>query len=247
MDHMLYVAMSGAKQMMLSQAINTNNLVNANTTGFREDLALFESRPIAGTGLPTRVNVVTVEKGFNAAPGPLTDTGRDLDIAIDGEGWIAVQTPDGSEAYTRAGNLQITSLGMLVTADGSPVLGNSGGPIAIPPAQKVEIGTDGSISVRPMGQTPQSIAVVDRIKLVNPDINELYKGDDGKIRLKNDEVAVPDASVKLIKGSLEMSNVNAIDAMVNMIALARQYEMSIKLMNTAKENDAASAQLLKLA
>ncbi len=247
MDHMLYVAMSGAKQMMLSQAINTNNLVNANTPGFREDLALFESRPINGPGLPTRVNVVSVEKGFNAAPGPVVETGRDLDIAIKGEGWMAVQSPDGGETYTRAGNLRITSLGMLVTADGAPVLGNGGGPIAIPPAEKVEIGNDGSISVRPLGQSPQSLAVVDRIKLVNPDVNDMYKGEDGKIRLRNDEVAVPDASVTIVKGSLEMSNVNAIDAMVNMIALARQYEMSVKLMNTAKENDAASAQLLKLA
>lgn len=247
MDHMLYIAMSGAKQMMLSQAINTNNLVNANTTGFREDLALFESRPIQGQGLPTRVNVVSVEKGFNADPGPLVETGRDLDIAISGKGWIAVQSPDGSESYTRAGNLQITPLGMLQTADGRPVLGNSGAPIAIPPADKVEIGSDGSISVRPLGQSPQALAVVDRIKLVNPDVNNMYKGEDGEIRLRNGEVAVPDASVTIIKGSLEMSNVNAIDAMVNMIALSRQYEMSIKLMKTAKENDAAAAQLLKLA
>ncbi len=247
MDHMLYVAMSGAKQMLLSQAINTNNLVNANTPGFREDLALFESRPITGSGLPTRVNVVSVQKGFNADPGPLVETGRDLDVAIEGEGWIAVQSPDGGESYTRAGNLRVTSLGMLVTADGSPVLGNSGAPIAIPPAQKVEIGNDGSISVRPLGQTPQALAVIDRIKLVNPDIGSLYKGDDGKIRLRDGEAAVPDASVKLIKGSLEMSNVNAIDAMVNMIAIARQYEMSVKLMNTAKENDVASSQMLKLA
>ncbi len=246
MDHMLYVAMSGAKQMMVAQAINTNNLVNANTTGFREDLALFESRPVQGPGLPTRVNAMTVEKGFNTMQGPLTETGRDLDIAISGDGWIAVQTPDGGESYTRAGNLHITSLGTLVTANGSAVLGNSGGPIAIPPAEKVEIGSDGTISVRPLGQSPQSLAIIDRIKLVNPDVSQMTKGTDGNIRLRNEAVAVPDASVSVIKGSLEMSNVNAIDAMVNMISLARQYEMSIKLMNTAKENDAASAQLMKI-
>ncbi len=246
MDRMLYVAMSGAKQMMLAQAVNTNNLVNANTTGFREDLALFESNPLRGPGLPSRIYTQAEHKGVNLASGPMVETGRDLDVAIQGQGWIAVQDAEGGEAYTRAGNLKITALGSLVTADGQAVLGNSGVPIAIPPAAKVEIGRDGTITIQPPGQSPQSLAVVDRIKLVNPDEGLLFKGDDGLIRLRDGSVAEPDAGVTLEAGKLEMGNVNAVEAMVNMISLARQFEMSVKMMNIAKENDAASAQLMRI-
>ncbi len=246
MDRMLYVAMSGAKQMMLAQAVNTNNLANANTTGFREDLALFQSRPLAGRGLPTRVYAQAEHKGVNLAPGATMETGRDLDVAVQGRGWIAVQDPAGGEAYTRAGNLKITALGALVTAEGLPVLGNSGAPIAVPPAGKVEIGRDGTISILPPGQTPQSLVVVDRIKLVNPDESRLYKDASGLIRLRDGDYAEPDARVTLRPGSLEMSNVNAVEAMVNMITLARQFEMSVKLMNIAKEIDSASAQLMRI-
>ncbi len=247
MDRMLYVAMSGARQLMTAQAVNTNNLVNANTTGFREDLARVTSQPVVGQGLPSRVYALTEANGVNLAPGPVNTTGRDLDVAVNGPGWIAVQTPEGDEAYTRAGNLHITSLGTLVTASGLPVLGNSGGPIAIPPAEKVEIGQDGSISIRASGQSPQSLAIVDRIKLVNPEQERLFKGSDGLMHLEDNAVAYADASVGLTPGALEMSNVNAVEAMVNMIALAREYEMNIKMMNIAKENDSASAQILRMA
>ena len=246
MDRMLYVAMAGARQMMTAQAVNTNNLVNASTTGFREDLAMFDSVPLTGSGLPSRVYARTDANGVNLTPGPTVDTGRDLDISIQGKGWIAVQDPGGGEAYTRAGNLKITALGALVTADGLPVLGNSGAPIAIPPADKVEIGRDGTISIQTPGGGPKSLAVIDRIKLVNPDEARLYKSDDGLIRLRDGDVAEPDAGVTVRPGSLEMSNVNAVEAMVDMIALARQFEMNIKMMNIAKENDSASAQLMRI-
>ncbi|MFQ5486962.1 MAG: flagellar basal-body rod protein FlgF [Gammaproteobacteria bacterium] len=247
MDRMLYVAMSGAKQMMLAQAVNTNNLANAGTTGFREDLALFDSKPLAGQGLPTRVYAQAEHKGVNLASGSMVETGRDLDVAVQGKGWIAVQGTDGGEAYTRAGNLKITALGALVTADGLPVLGNSGVPIAIPPAEKVEIGRDGTITIRPPGQSPQALAVVDRIKLVNPDESQLYKDNVGLIRLRDGGSAESAAGVTLEAGKLEMSNVNSVEAMVNMISLARQFEMSIKMMNIAKENDSASTQLMRIA
>jgi len=246
MDRMLYVAMAGAKQMMLAQAVNTNNLVNANTTGFREDLALFDSKPLPGQGLPSRVYAQAEHKGVNLASGPMVETGRDLDVAIQGKGWIAVQDAEGGEAYTRAGNLKITALGGLVTADGLPVLGNSGVSIAIPPAAKVEIGRDGTITIQPPGQSPQALAVVDRIKLVNPDEDLLYKDGNGLIRLRDGSIADPDAGVTLEAGKLEMGNVNAVEAMVNMISLARQFEMSVKMMNIAKENDSASAQLMRI-
>ena len=157
-----------------------------------------------------------------------------------------MQAPDGGEAYTRAGDLHVTPNGLLVNGAGHPVLGNSGAPVAIPPAEKIEIGNDGTVSILPRGQTPQTLAFVDRIKLVNPDDDALTKGPEGLMRLHEGAVLPPDASVQLVSGSLEASNVNAVNAMVNMIALARQFEAQIQIMKTAEENDSASAQMMRL-
>ena len=245
MDRMLYVAMSGAKQTALAQAVNSNNLANANTTGFREDLAAFRSMPVFGAGAPTRVYAMTENPGVNLESGAIQATGRDLDMAIQGKGWIAVQAPDGQEAYTRAGNLRIESGGLLVTESGYPVMGN-GGPIAIPQAESLEIGVDGTITIRGIGEFANSLTVVDRIKLVNPDGAELIKGKDGLMRLKDGFEADADASVRLASGALETSNVNTVDAMVNMIALARQYEAQVKMMKAAGEMASKSNELLSL-
>ncbi|HHH48112.1 MAG TPA: flagellar basal-body rod protein FlgF [Gammaproteobacteria bacterium] len=245
MDRMLYVAMSGAKQTALAQAVNSNNLANANTTGFREDLAAFRSMPVFGAGAPTRVYAMTENPGVNLASGAIQATGRDLDMAVQGEGWFAVQAPDGREAYTRAGNLRIESGGLLVTGSGYPVMGN-GGPIAIPQAESVEIGADGTITIRGIGELANSLTVVDRIKLVNPDGAGLVKGKDGLMRLKDGFEADADAAVRLVSGALETSNVNTVDAMVNMIALARQYEAQVKMMKAAGDMAAKSDELLSL-
>jgi len=245
MDRMLYVAMSGAKQTALTQAVNSNNLANANTTGFREDLAAFRSMPVFGAGMPTRVYAMTENPGVNLESGAIQATGRDLDMAIQGSGWLAVQAPDGQEAYTRAGNLRIESGGLLVTESGYPVMGN-GGPIAIPQAESLEIGVDGTITIRGIGEFANSLTVVDRIKLVNPDGAELIKGKDGLMRLKDGFEADADASVRLASGALETSNVNTVDAMVNMIALARQYEAQVKMMKAAGEMASKSNELLSL-
>ena len=246
MDHMLYVAMSGAAQIMQAQAANTHNLANANTTGFRADLAAFQSMPLTGPGLPSRIYPVEQNAGLDLSPGAITATGRELDIAVNGNGWIAVQAEDGSEAYTRDGNLRISANGLLETATGHPVLGN-GGPIAIPPAEKMEIGADGTVSIRPLGQTAATLAVVDRIKLVAPPVESLEKRSDGLIQVQGGGNSAADAGVRVLTGSLESSNVNAIESMVNMITLARQYEMQVKLMNTAQSNDAAATQIMRLA
>lgn len=243
MDRMLYIAMSGARQTMQAQIVNAQNLANVNTTGFREDLIAFASRPVGGDGLPSRVYNSAYSVGTDVSPGTIHTTGNDLDVAIDGEGWIAVQAADGTEAYTRAGDLRIDSAGLLVTGAGRPVLGN-GGPIAIPPAETLAIGGDGTISIRPVGQAPNTLAVVDRIKLVNPPAGGLTKGPDGLMRLAGGVESVPDAGVTLVAGALELSNVNPVDALVSMMDLARQFEMQIKMMQTAKENDEASARLL---
>lgn len=246
MDRMLYVAMTGAKNTMLAQAINNNNLANMNTTGFRADLALFQSLPIDGAGFPTRVNAVVAGTNVDMSSGPLMATGRELDVAVKGDGLITVQAPDGGDAYTRAGDLKINSAGMLVTGTGFPVMGNSG-PIAIPPYEKLEIGADGTISILPIGQSPSTLAVVDRIKLVKaPTDDRMIKTNEGLLRSSKGDSLPVDGSVTLQSGFIEASNVNGIDALANMIELSRHYEAQVKLLKVAEDNDAASAQLLRL-
>ncbi len=246
MDRSLYVAMSGAKQIMQAQAANSNNLSNLNTNGFRADLQQFRSMPVFGSsGYPTRVYAMVERPTVDFTPGAIQTTGRNLDVAIRGEGFLAVQGEDGKEAYTRAGGLQITPQGLLQTADGLAVLGN-GGPIAIPGAEKIEIGQDGTISILPLGATATTLAVVDQIKLVNPDPTQLEKRNDGLIHIKGDTPTQASAEVEVLSGALETSNVNSIEAMVAMIELARKYELQVKTMKTASENDAASAQLMRV-
>ena len=248
MDRMLYLAMTSASQTMTAQSVNSNNLANATTTGFKADLEQFRSMPVYGQGMPSRVYAMTERPATDFAPGSFNTTGRDLDMAIRGEGWLAVQDAAGEEAYTRAGDLRIDANGLLTTGTGLPVIGNNGGPIVIPPAETIEIGADGTISIRPVGQAPNVLAEVDRIKLVNPAIDDLTKGKDGLIHLRQQgEVAPADASVQLVSGALEGSNVNTVDAMVKMIELQRQYEMQVKMMNTAKENDASLDAIMRLA
>ncbi len=178
MDKMLYVAMTGASQVSLAQRAHANNLANISTTGFRRDLEQARAMPVFGEVQPSRVFSMSERPATDFTAGALQETGRELDIAVQGDGWIAVQSPDGAEAYTRAGNLKIDALGMLRTAEGLPVLGNAG-PIAVPPEEKVEIGEDGTISIRALGEAPNVQAEVDRIRLVNPDPAQMSKGLDG--------------------------------------------------------------------
>ena len=245
MDRMLFIGMSGAKETLLSQGLNINNLANVSTTGFRADLAQARSMPVFGPGLPTRAYAMTERYRTNFEAGPLNTTGRDLDVAIKGEGWLTVQGRDGTEAYSRAGDFHITANGQLVTGTGLPVIGN-GGPIAIPPAEGVSIGVDGTITIKPVGQGAEALVVVDRIKLVNPPTQDLEKGEDGLVRLKDGTVAAADASVQVISGALEGSNVSPALALTTMISNQRHYEMQIKVMKIAKENDERAAQLLRM-
>jgi flagellar basal-body rod protein FlgF len=246
MDRMLYLAMSAAKQMMNAQALATHNLANANTVGFKSDFEAIRAMPLYGPGLPSRAFAMTERPGTNLAPGAIETTNNDLDIAVNGDGYIAVIAPDGSEAYTRAGDLQINVNGQLLTGAGYPVLGN-GGPIALPQSQAVVIGVDGTISLRPLGQEASTLAQVDRIKLVKPEPGQIVKGEDGLLRLRDGGSAPPDASVRVAHGALERSNVNSVSEMVRLITHARQYEMAVKAMNTAQQMDAAGVRLLNLA
>jgi flagellar basal-body rod protein FlgF len=246
MDKMLYLAMSGARQTLLAQSMAAHNLANATTTGFRADLADARSMPVFGPGEPSRVYAMTERPAIDFRPGSIVYTGNELDVAVKGEGWLAVQSPDGREAYTRAGDLRVTVYGQLETGAGHPVLGN-GGPITIPPAEKLEIGVDGTISIRPVGQAANTLAEVDRIKLVQPANDTLIKGEDGLFRLKEGEALPPaSAAVTLAPGALESSNVNAVDAMVRMIELSRQFDLHVKAMKTAEEDDAAATQLMRM-
>jgi len=246
MDKALYISMSGAKQAMLAQRAHSNNLANVNTTGFKNDFAQARSMPVYGEHHPTRAYAMTERPGTNFEQGPLNETGRDLDVAIKGDGWIAVQAPDGSEAYTRAGDFQTDSNGILRTGSGLAVLGN-GGPVSIPPAAKMEIGADGTVSIVPLGQTPDAIAEIDRIKLVNPPKDQIEKGVDGLVRVKDGgQPAVIDAGVRLESGFLESSNVNAVESLTEILSLARQYELHVKVMSTADQNSEAAARLLQI-
>ncbi|MBN1238773.1 MAG: flagellar basal-body rod protein FlgF [Gammaproteobacteria bacterium] len=246
MDRFVYVAMTGAREAQLAQAVTSHNLANASTTGFRATLAASRHVGLEGPGhAAARAYATTQGYGVDLTPGPLQTTGRDLDVAIDGEGWIAVQAPDGGEAYTRAGDLEIDAFGMLRTRGGHPVLGD-GGPIALPPLEAIEIGADGTLSIRPQGQDAAALAVVERIRLVNPPAGQLVRGEDGLVRTADGALPPADANVQLHSGALEGSNVNVVSAMVDMIQHARSFELQVKLMNTAEQNDRASAELMRL-
>lgn len=245
MDRMLYIAMNGAKQNMLAQAANSNNLANVSTPGFRADFASFRSMPVFGNGYPSRAYAMAERPGVDLNPGAINATDNPLDIAIDGDGYIAVQASDGSEAYTRAGNLRLTATGLLLTASGRPVQGNAG-PISLPPSSRIDISSEGIISIVPQGQNDGALQAVDRIKLVNPPAANLFKGNDGLLRLKGGGPSPANASVRVVSGALEMSNVNIAEALVNMIDLARQFELHIKMMHTADQEAEQASQLVRL-
>ncbi|MDR0280537.1 MAG: flagellar basal body rod protein FlgF [Paucimonas sp.] len=244
-DKMLYVAMTGASQNALAQKAHANNLANISTSGFQRDLEQARSMPVFGDSFPARAYAMTERPATDFTPGALQETGRDLDIAVGGDGFIAVQAPDGSEAYVRTASLNIDAVGVLRAGNGMPVMGN-GGPIAVPPEQKIEVGQDGTITIRAMGEGPRVMAEVDRIKLVNPDLKNMTKGLDGLIHTKSGQPADADANVQVVSGFLEASNVNAVEEMTSVLALARQFELHVKMMNTAKEGDEAMARVLQI-
>ncbi|SQH77563.1 flagellar component of cell-proximal portion of basal-body rod FlgF [Shewanella benthica] len=246
MDKLLYVAMSGAKQNMNSLAVRANNLANANTDGFKADMAQARSMQAFGEGLPTRVFAMTESPSADFTAGPIKTTGRNLDIAVKGDGWIAVQSADGGEAYTRSGSLSFDTTGLLRNDRGNPIMGDAG-PIVLPlPIEKIEIAQDGTISVRPLGATAEVIEVVGRIKLVNPGNQNLMRGEDGLFRLISGDNAPADAFITLESGAVEGSNVNAVSEMVALISIQRQFEMQVKMMKTAEEMDKASSALMRI-
>ncbi|MDO9224432.1 MAG: flagellar basal-body rod protein FlgF [Pseudomonadota bacterium] len=243
MDRMIYIAMTGAREVTRQQAAVTHNLANVATHGFRQELNVFRALPVVGEGAKTRAFVLETTPHSNFAQGTLQQTGRELDVALRGPGWIAVQGADGQEAYTRMGHLQVSQNGILQTSNGLSVLGDAG-PVTVPPDQNIMIGKDGTISTIPVGQNLNAVAIVGRIKLTNPPEADLARGDDGLFRQKNGQPAAADAGVTLVSGALEGSNVNPAEALVNMVSLARQFDMQMRILRVAQENEGSANKVL---
>lgn len=245
MDRALYVAMTGAIQTLKAQTANSHNLANASTTGFRAELIANMPQAVDGAGLPTRVNALGAGIGWDARSGGIQQTGRDLDIALGEDVWLAVQAPDGTEAYTKAGDLQIDVSGQLRLGAGHAVLGD-GGPIAIPPHTQLLIGGDGTVSVVPQGGGAETLVAVGRMRTVEAGPEQLERGADGLMRAKSGAALNPASGNVLISGALESSNVNLPEAMVNMISLARQFELQMKVVRTAEDNAQAATSLVRM-
>ena len=244
MDRMIYTAMTGAKHILEQQATTAHNLANATSTGFRAQVDSFRAVPILGNGMPTRVFVVDATVGADFNPGPIQATNRDLDVAIQGKGWLTVQRADGSEGFTRNGSLKVSENGLLQTASGLTVVGD-GGPISIPPDVAISIAKDGTVSSVSNGTLPGPSNAIGRLKLVNPPEEDLVRSEDGLFVTKSGNAEV-DATVNVVSGALEGSNVNVVDAMVTMISLARQFETQMKLLQSAENNANKASQLLSM-
>ncbi|WP_027849171.1 flagellar basal body rod protein FlgF [Marinospirillum minutulum] len=244
MDKALFIAMTGAKHNMMAQTARSNNLANVNTTGFRADFEQARAMPVFGEHHPSRVYSLTERPATDIQSGSYDYTGNPLDIAVQGEGWIAVQAPNGEEAYTRRGDLNIDPTGMLRTGNGLPVIGN-GGPIVLPPGQRFHINGDGGISLNDAGQA----ALVDQVKLVSAQALgvTMEKGLDGLMRPRDFAGALPaDEQVRVESGAIETSNVNAVNELTSLLALSRQYEMNVKMMKTIDENGASASSVMRM-
>jgi flagellar basal-body rod protein FlgF len=238
MDRLIYTSMAGAKASLQRQDVLANNLANASTNGFRAELAAFRAVPVQGSGASTRVAAIETTIGYSTEAGPVQSTGRPLDVALKGKSWLSVQGLDGTEAYTRAGALEVNAEGMLVTASGLPVVGD-GGPITVPPNSTVEIAADGTVTARAGTGRPTNLG---RLKLVTPE-GPLTRGSDGLFRGADGDLAA-DPAARVQSGALEGSNVSPVETMVAMIAAARQFEHHMKLLQGAEQREQSAAKLL---
>ncbi len=239
MDRLIYLSMSAAKATMQRQEVLAHNLANASTNGFRAEMAALRAVPVQGDGASTRVYTLESTVGHDDAPGVVQTTGRSMDVAMAGKSWLAVQALDGTEAYTRAGALDVTADGTLVDAAGRPVMSDNG-PITVPPNASIDIANDGSISAKVGNGRPQNVG---RLKLVTPE-DKLQRGPDGLFRAGDGDPLQIDPNARLRSGALESSNVSAVETMVAMIAAARQFEHQMKMLQNAEQKEQAAAKLL---
>lgn len=246
MDKLLYTAASGLKGHLAAQAAIANNIANASTVGYRADRVSFDQLVVSGPGFAARQPASEEVADSDRRAGAIFQTGRGLDIAITGNSFIAVQAKDGTEGYTRRGDLRVATTGVLETGDGFPVIG-SGGPITVPPAQKVTISADGQVSFLPLNAQPGAPAqALDRIKLADPQGSDTVKGLDNLYHVRDGGVLPGDLAGKLEVGALEGSNVNLSEALVDLIANQRSYEVQANLIKSAKDLDENAATLLRL-
>jgi flagellar basal-body rod protein FlgF len=238
MDRMIYLSMAAAKATMHRQEVVSHNLANVSTNGFRAELAAFRAVPVRGDGASSRVYALESTVGYSNAPGTVQTTGRPLDVAVKGNSWLAVQALDGTEAYTRAGALEVNAEGVLTDVQGRPVVGD-GGPLTIPANAVVEVASDGTVSAKVGRERPQPLG---RLKLVTPE-TALQRGTDGLFRAAEGDLAA-DPAARVQSGALEGSNVNAVESMVAMIAAARQFEQQMKALQTAEQKEQSATKLL---
>lgn len=240
MDRIAYIAAGGASNVLEQQAVLSNNMANVSTSGFREQLSNYRAVPIVGENTAqTRVAALAATPGSNFAPGVVAETGHALDVAIMGEGWFAVQAPDGQEAYTRAGDLAVNQNNQLVNQSGHPLLANGGGPIEVPERGSLTFTSDGSITALGAGDNPADIQVIGQLKLVNPPAQAMQRGDDGLFRFNegNGPGAAPaDPAVRVASGFVEKSNVSAAETMIGMIRNGRMFEMQMQVIQDADRN-----------
>ena len=245
MDKLVYTAASGLRSHMASQAAIANNIANASTTGFRADRVVFDRLQVKGPGFQSVVMAGEETTDADRRAGTVMQTGRPLDVALDGDAWLAVQASDGQEAYTRRGDLNVAASGVLETGDGFPVMG-SGGPITIPPASSISIAEDGTISIVPQGGDPKNPQVIDRLKLVSAKGSDTRKGLDNLLRVRGGGTLPDDLDAKVQSASLEGSNVNLTQALVDMIENQRSYEVQANLLKEAKDMDTSAASLMRM-
>jgi flagellar basal-body rod protein FlgF len=245
MDRLIYTALSGMRGAMGRQTVTANNLANANTVGFRAEMQSARSLWVRGDGFGARAPVSREVNGADMSAGSINHTGRDLDVAMTGDALLTVQAEDGSEAYTRRGDLQVAATGVLTTGDGRPVLGESG-PITIPPADSVRIAEDGAIWIVPAGGDASQPQQIDRLKLVSPAGSRVAKALDGLFRVENGGALPSDPQARLVSGSLESSNVNTSQTLIDMIEASRSWDMQLQLVSSAREMDTSAADLMRI-
>lgn len=244
MDHAIYTAMGAASQTLEQQAVTANNLANAATPGFRAQLSAMRAVPVDGPTLQTRTLVVASTPGVDMTQGPLNYTGRSLDVAVQEEGWLAVQLPSGEEAYTRNGAIQVDANGQMLI-QGYPVVGD-GGALEVPVNSSVTIAADGTVSALGDGDEPNTVAQVGALKLVTAQAGQLTRGDDGLFHAAGGAALAQDDEVRVMPGVLESSNVNTAETLVDMINSSRRFEMQMKIISNADDNAGKANELLAI-